>query len=428
MNKYLFLLLLSLSFFLTPLLAQIPASAYVVNALGENLSVINLLNHTVNLNAEPLGLFTNQVALRGERAYIINSGENEIQVIDLVTLNTLHNVHLGTGTNPWAMDFVNENIAAVSLLFTNQVKFMNVHTGQVVQTVSVGTGPEGIVFSGGKVYVANSGFNGAGYDPGTVSVINVSNYSVNTIAVGLNPQGLAKDSQGNIVVACSGDYVSVDGEINVIDSISQQVVHSVPAGMPITGVAVSGADKAYFSTFASGVLVYDLVNRNFERDAGNPLPGGPGIAFDAQDNAYITDFAMDSVYVFSPLHLRENGYLVGDGPVSIAVHDPIPPNAISSSENRVIGTFNLNQNYPNPFNPGTTIEFKTYKSGMVLLEIYNILGKKIRKLVSNTLPAGSYEIVWDGKNDLGQKVHSGIYLYRLQMDGVSSVKKMHFIE
>jgi YVTN family beta-propeller protein len=427
MNNYLRFMLLSLLLFLTPLSAQISPSAYVANTLGENLSMIDLINHTVNPNAEPLGLYANQVVLRGDRAYVINSGANEIQVINLTTLNTLYTVDVGAGTNPWGMDFVNDDVAAVSLLLTNQVKFVNVFTGQVVQTVSVGTGPQGVVFSDGKVYVANSGYNGAGYDPGTVSVINTNDYSVSTIAVGLNPQTLAIDSQGNIVVACSGDYVSAGGEINVIDTDIQQVVHSVSAGMPITGVAVNAGDKAYFSTFGSGVLVYDLINQTFERDTGNPLPGGPGIAFDAQDNAYISDFGRDSVHVFSPSHQLQDEYLVGDGPISIAVYDPAP-SSIGDPETRVVAKFSLHQNYPNPFNPETTIEFETYENGTVLLEIFNVLGKGIRKLVNKTLPAGSHSMVWDGKNDLGRKVPSGIYLYRLQMGGESSVRKMQLIE
>jgi YVTN family beta-propeller protein len=427
MNNYLRFMLLSLLLFLTPLSAQISPSAYVANTLGENLSMIDLINHTVNPNAEPLGLYANQVVLRGDRAYVINSGANEIQVINLTTLNTLYTVDVGAGTNPWGMDFVNDDVAAVSLLLTNQVKFVNVFTGQVVQTVSVGTGPQGVVFSDGKVYVANSGYNGAGYDPGTVSVINTNDYSVSTIAVGLNPQTLAIDSQGNIVVACSGDYVSAGGEINVIDTDIQQVVHSVSAGMPITGVAVNAGDKAYFSTFGSGVLVYDLINQTFERDTGNPLPGGPGIAFDALDNAYISDFGRDSVHVFSPSHQLQDEYLVGDGPISIAVYDPAP-SSIGDPETRVVAKFSLHQNYPNPFNPETTIEFETYENGTVLLEIFNVLGKGIRKLVNKTLPAGSHSMVWDGKNDLGRKVPSGIYLYRLQMGGESSVRKMQLIE
>lgn len=407
--------------------AQIPASAYVVNSLGESLSMINLDNHTVIQNAEPLGLATNYVTLRNQEAFVVNSTPNEIQVIDLASLNTVGNIDVGAGTNPWGMAFVDDQIAAVSLLNTGQVKFVNVANGQVVQTVNVGTGPQGVIFSDGKVYVANTGYNGGGYDPGTVSVIDANDYSVNTISVALNPWMLALDSQGNIAVACAGDYGSVGGEINVIDPAAQQVAHSAPAGTPITGVAVSAGDKAYLSTFASGVLVYNLLTLSFERDASNPLPGGPGLAFDAQDNVYITDFASDSVYVYSPAHERVNEYLVGDGPVSIAIYDPAP-NSIDLQNNQFARGFTLYQNYPNPFNPQTTIRFETFKKGEVLLEVYSVLGEKIFTLVNEYLPAGAHEVEWNGENSVGESVPSGIYFYRLHMGGEKSVRKMHLLQ
>lgn len=427
MFKFTVLFLINLAACFSFGFAQIPASAYVVNSVGESLSMINLENHTVTLNAEPLGLYTNQVVLRNEKAYVVNSGPNEIQVIDLAALNTVGNIDVGAGTSPWGMAFVDDQIAAVSLLNTGQVKFVNVTSGQVVQTANVGTGPQGVVFSDGKVYVANTGFNGGGYDPGTVSVIDANNYSVNTISVALNPWMLALDSQGNIAVACAGDYGSVGGEINVIDPAAQQVVHSTPAGIPVTGVAVSAGNKAYFSTFASGVLVYNLSTLSFERDASNPLPGGPGLAFDAQDNVYITDFALDSVYVYSPAHERVNEYLVGDGPVSIAIYDPAP-NSIDWQINQLAQGFALSQNYPNPFNPQTTIRFETFKNGEVLLEVYNILGEKILALVHDYLPAGVHVVEWNGKNSVGENVPSGIYFYRLQMGSETSVRKMHLLQ
>lgn len=407
--------------------AQIPRSAYVVNGIGESLSVINLENHSVIVNGETLGLFPNSIALRSGRAYVVNSGPNEIQVIDLATINTLHAVDVGNGTNPLALDFIDDDIAAVSLLFTNQVKFVNVHNSQLAQAVNVGAGPGGIVYSNGKVYVANSGFNGSGYDPGTVSVIDAGNYSVSVIAVGLNPQGLARDSQGNIIVACSGDYVSVGGEINVIDPASQQVIHSAPAGIAITGVAVSAADKAYFSTFASSVLVYDLQLQVFERGISNPLPGSPGLAFDAVDNAYITDFATDSVYVYSPSHQRLDGYLVGDGPLAIVIFDSIP-NALPEPTLPVNRDFALYPNYPNPFNPSTNLGFRISDFGFIRLEIFDVTGRKVASLLNEELAPGEYEVNWDGKDDSGQNAPSGIYFYRLQVNGETQARKMHLLQ
>lgn len=411
--------------------AQVPFSAYVVNALGENLSMINLETHSVNPNAAALGLYPNQVAIRGEKAYLVISGLNEIRALDLATFATLQTFDTGAGSNPWEIEFINDELAAVSLLFTNQVIFLNLQSGQAVQTVTVGNGPEGLLYSDGYLYVANSGFNGSGFDPGTVSVIDVSDYSQNTISVGINPQSLDKDSQGNIVAACSGDYVSVGGQMDVIDPLSLQVIHSVPAGAVITAVAVSPEDRAYLATSGFGVLVYNLAGQFFERDVANPLPGGPGMAFDRQGRAYIVDFAADSVYVYSPAHQRLNGYLVGNGPLSIDLYDPAP-NAIGQPGDPVIGSFILRQNYPNPFNPATAISYQLSPMGQAAISqvdllIYNLRGQKVRTLVQTQQPAGRYEVKWDGRDDGGRPVPSGVYFYRLRAGGQAETRRMQLI-
>jgi hypothetical protein len=86
--------------------------------------------------------------------------------------------------------------------------------------------------------------------------------------------------------------------------------------------------------------------------------------------------------------------------------------------------FELSQNYPNPFNPETDIKYTLQKSALVTLEIYNLLGQKIQTLTHEYQPAGSYHLVWHGKNEAGQGVSSGIYLYRLEVNGVSQTKRM----
>lgn len=86
--------------------------------------------------------------------------------------------------------------------------------------------------------------------------------------------------------------------------------------------------------------------------------------------------------------------------------------------------FELSQNYPNPFNPGTEIEYTLQKSAQVSLQIYNLLGQKVKTLVNEYQSASSYHIVWDGKNEQGKTASSGIYLYRLEVNGVSQAKRM----
>ena len=80
-------------------------------------------------------------------------------------------------------------------------------------------------------------------------------------------------------------------------------------------------------------------------------------------------------------------------------------------------------NYPNPFNPSTTIEFSIKSDSKVELSIFNIKGQKIQTLIQNELIAGKHSIIWNGDNDSGVSVSSGLYLYKLNVDGKSEVIK-----
>jgi hypothetical protein len=86
--------------------------------------------------------------------------------------------------------------------------------------------------------------------------------------------------------------------------------------------------------------------------------------------------------------------------------------------------FNLSQNYPNPFNATTSIQFSLKKAGNVTLSIYDVLGRKINTLYNGTLPVGSHSLIWNGTDELGKTVTSGIYFYRLESADGSIVKRM----
>ncbi len=90
--------------------------------------------------------------------------------------------------------------------------------------------------------------------------------------------------------------------------------------------------------------------------------------------------------------------------------------------------FDLGQNYPNPFNPVTTIRFSLPRSERVVLEIFNLMGQKVRTLLDNTLTAGNHQITWDGTDRSGRKVASGIYLYRLKSGDDIRTRKMTLLK
>ncbi len=86
--------------------------------------------------------------------------------------------------------------------------------------------------------------------------------------------------------------------------------------------------------------------------------------------------------------------------------------------------FELSQNYPNPFNPTTTIGYQLPRDVIVRLTIYNLLGQSVRVLVEEKQKAGQYTKLWDGRDDRGMLLPSGIYLYRLEAGEFVSVKRM----
>jgi FtsP/CotA-like multicopper oxidase with cupredoxin domain len=90
-------------------------------------------------------------------------------------------------------------------------------------------------------------------------------------------------------------------------------------------------------------------------------------------------------------------------------------------------TFKLAQNYPNPFNPTTTINFQLPKNEFVELKVYNQLGQEVRSLIKSNYEAGSHSVIWNGKNNLGQAVSSGVYIYRIKAGKFTKSMKMNLI-
>ena len=84
----------------------------------------------------------------------------------------------------------------------------------------------------------------------------------------------------------------------------------------------------------------------------------------------------------------------------------------------------LSHNYPNPFNPVTYINFHLPYPGKVQLTIYNILGQKVRKLIDSYYDAGVHRVQWDGCNESGFDVASGLYIYRIQSGNFCKTLKM----
>ncbi len=113
-----------------------------------------------------------------------------------------------------------------------------------------------------------------------------------------------------------------------------------------------------------------------------------------------------------------------NGPLTLS----IDVSNLSVEDEIIPDVFALHQNYPNPFNPVTTIRFDVPEHSLVKMEIYNILGQSVRTLVNQDLNAGFHSIQWNGTNDQGKPLASGMYIYSIQANGFHAVKKLVYMK
>ncbi len=134
---------------------------------------------------------------------------------------------------------------------------------------------------------------------------------------------------------------------------------------------------------------------------------------------------------FTPLTYLDTIKIEAPGAVNAPRFIPVRLNvttAVGDEPGNRPRSFALFQNYPNPFNPTTKIDFALPRSGHVTLEVFNVVGQRIRVLMDGDLPAGPHSIVWDGRETSGQMVGSGIYFYRLKSQNFSDIKRMVFLK
>lgn len=214
------------------------------------------------------------------------------------------------------------------------------------------------------------------------------------------------------------DYfeVSVDGRFTINTSLSQTFPVAVIKGhvldsvtkQPIQNILVKSTERG-FSQFVQNGGRY-----TFRYLAASKL--------DSEENITLEVGAPDYKSATQTFNLPYGSEMVFDF--------ELPPLAtgVGPVSEAVPTEFILYQNHPNPFNPITTIRYDLAKPGRVELSVFNILGEKIRKLVSENQNAGNYAIQWNGQNEVGEIVASGLYIYQIQTEKVTISRKMLFLK
>jgi len=305
-------------------------TAYVINTSSETLSKINLTSGAVTNNILTLGsdvfCFPNQIIVRDTLAYVIVSGTDEIQVINLKTESTVGWIVFDPSSNPYWMGFLDDQYLYVTLMVGNRLSKVDVTTRQVVKTVPVGQSPEGVLLFENKAYVAITAYdyNTWSWGQGKLAVYDTQTDTVaSEILIGKNPQFLDFDRDGRIHVVCTGNYFDIPGMVYIIDPEIDEVIDSLAIGGQPGQIAIGPDDIACLA--AGGwsddgeVLQYNALTGEIYHGGFNPIyvdSGATGAVSFQDSTAFIATFG-DRINRLNMAGDKTATYFMGDGPVHL---------------------------------------------------------------------------------------------------------------
>jgi hypothetical protein len=211
-------------------------------------------------------------------------------------------------------------------------------------------------------------------------------------------------------------------------------------GVTLTNVSFADTRVDYFDVKIANIdeetnrVLIGLVSMVYERK--ETLKPGDGVIAELTfrvNNATLEEFKVTPFEATNPGHrlsLVYNDWSSGR-PIVDHANPEVEGNVISLKNpgpapgpDLVPKVYSLEQNFPNPFNPSTTLAYSLKEAGHVTINIYNILGQNVRTLVDEYQNAGSYTKVWDGHDDAGNEVASGVFFYRIKSGDFTDIKKM----
>lgn len=292
-----------------------------------------LNNFFFNTSKRALGDTGNDMIRYGGKVYAIMNGSSTVEVISGVTGVTIKQISMMNGSvpkQPRSVAFYEDKILVSC--YDGFVDVIDTTTYEIEQRIQVGSNPEGLAVSNGKLYVANSG--GLNYPnlDSTVSVVNLTNFTEETkITVGLNPSSVEVDDQGDIYVITRGDFASVPSRLHKLNPSTNAVTHFAFDASSIT--RMNSNFLIGYADFASGenrVALFNPTTDVVTNASYIDLSGVQtlyGIAYHAGRNrVYISD-AMDFVttgYVFEfdpATGAQTQSYHVGLNPSKIVFYD-----------------------------------------------------------------------------------------------------------
>jgi len=217
---------------------------------------------------------------------------------------------------------------------------------------------------------------------------------------------ITRDLSGNFWFGTDSGVVKFDGADNWT---AYDTANSGIAPGPVLAITIDSSGNIWFGheqtgSFPIWVSKFDGLSTWETHD----------IRYGVEVNISVVDAATDST---GKIWFATNG----DG---LSLYEPDPVDVTESENETIPSDYNLEQNYPNPFNASTIIRYSLPEHSKVTISIYNTLGQLTKVLVDAYKPAGNHTILWDGTDQNGESVVSGVYMYGIKAGNFVDARKM----
>jgi hypothetical protein len=219
-----------------------------------------------------------------------------------------------------------------------------------------------------------------------------------------SPSYMVLDDQGNDI---TGDYMPISPDLQDIPLPVEMSAYS--AVIENDAATVSWRTETELNNLGFHVYRSENEDTDFAKVTTDMIRG-QGSTSMAHEYTYVDDtIEVGKNYWYLVETISIDGLSTFYGPTQATVSS-----AVARDINAQPTEFALKQNYPNPFNPSTQIRYELSSASQVNVTIYDILGSEVRSLVNQYQPAGAYSVSWDGTDNSGQRLESGIFIYEMR--------------
>lgn len=405
------------------------------------------------------------VRAHGNRAYVIGRfGCDHVQVLDATQgFTTLAQWSTGNGTNPQDIDIIAPGKAYVTLYESNDVLIADPRNGATLGSISLAAfadadgyaEPAEIVRVGSRVFIAVQRLdrfdNYRANNPSFLVVVDSNtDQIIDTNPVLPGPQGIVLTGRnpfaemlldpvrGKILVAETGNFGALDGGIEFVDPVTLSAegwfVSESTLGGDISAVRLwhdcSGYAVINDATFRTKLVRFDrclgsLLGTSWQSNGFDLCD----LELDANDQVLVAD--RDLVTPGVRIFRAQNGTQVTSSPLAFGLPPCdmalVTPPTLSGAPPVETAVLRLDPNTPDPFNPSTQLTIHGEVGMQVQLEILDVRGVRVRHVPSTTLPASTWRWIWDGRDDHGGSLPSGVYFAQVRTGRTTRTERMTLI-